>query len=740
MFMRRTLLICVLLFAIACGGKQEKKDALPLPGQTNLIVKQFVLDGVKQFSVAEIKGGLKTRESTWRSKGGVRWMPVLGQDRQYFNYVHWRQDLDRIRTYYAARGYFGAKIVSESITENPEEGTIRLAITVSEGSPTLIDEIVVDGLETAEVPSTRLMNAVPMGEGDVFRESDYAAAKRSLRTQLENAGYAYATVEGRVVVQPKELSASLYFFVDPGPRSRFGEVEIEGYDDVPESAIREAITFESGDRYSPDELQETQERIYDLGVFSVVKVNAQTSRDRDEDLEGEDVDAPQSQYTAGGLSAVLDEAQAEAEKRASLNPVVGVKIRVTEAKLWNVRVGAGGAAEIARQDLHGRLDWSSRNFLGGLRKLEQFNSVGYAWAPGFLSDRALRNEGVILDTELRFTQPQFIERFTKLETRLRFERHIEPGYTLLSPSAKIGLRRKFFNHLTAEISYNFLLFLLSDVNESLLDPTLRLQPEYILEYLQQRIVYDRRNNFLNPSRGFLVEAQLEEATSYVGRLPGVPTGGHFDYVSPSLGAEAYFPYRLFLTQVLALRARVATIYNLGDKQPPIPQRMYSGGADSMRSFGRQRLSLYSLTGEAIPIGGLTRVETSIEPRFRVVKKMLDVGDFWMAPFLDAATVLPGPLGFSRDDAGPDPAQFSDVTSTLLYGVGLGAWWLTPVGPLRLDFAYTLSNLTDDPRFRRCAVETDSPAECPGDFVPLAQDPIQQRINKWNIIVGIAHSF
>ncbi len=742
--LRTATLIRVLCFALilaGCAGKQKKTE-FPVPGDTDFLVESFTIKGAKSVDASDIKAGLQTREATWFTKHPK--FPFLGKKPEYFNHMEWQRDLDRIRTYYHARGYFDARIVSENIYENPEEKTVRLSITINEGSRVEVTELVVDGLEATDLNPALLLRKISIRKGTPFSEQEYLDSKKALADALKEAGFAYAEVAGRAVVKPDELSARVFYYVDPGPRSQFGDVEVVGLDEIPEDAVREAITIETGEMYSPSAMQETQEHVYDLGVFAVVKVSAElTERPEGGEPAPEEVEqeTESTLEEAGGLTGLLNEAQAEAEERVRLEPVVPVTIRVKEAKLWSVRVGGGVAADVSRQDAHGRLDWSSRNFLGGLRKLEHFNSAGYAWAPGLLNPPDERNEGVIVDTELRFTQPQFLERFTKLETRLRLERRVEPGFILLSPTAKIGLRRRFFRDLSTELSYNFALYVLSELNQSLLDPDLRLPAEYILEYLQQRIAWDKRNDFLNPTRGYLIEFQIQEATSYIGRIPGVPTGGHFDYVAPSIGTEVYFPYRLWLSQVLALRARVSTMYNVGrDRAPPIPQRLYAGGVSSMRSFGRQQLSLYSFEGEAIPIGGLTRAEAAIEPRIRVARDVAGVGDVWVAPFLDAATVLGGQLGIDTGASTAPPEQLSDVWDSMLYGTGLGAWWLTPVGPVRLDFAYTLSDISDDYRFRRCEVQPTAGGRCNGDFVPIEEDPIQDRIRKWNVILGIGHSF
>ena len=738
--MRWAPLLVLIVTLSAC--RNTRKDDFQLPGQTDLLIKKFSIRGADAVSEAELKRGLATKKSRWTAAGSVRWIPLLGSKKQYFNHVQWQQDLQRIRTYYYARGYFDAHIVSENIVEDRERKQVRIVLTINEGKPTKVSEIAINGIDDKELQA-QLRKGISLSKGDVFTEQKYLDSRGLMRDLLAERGFAYASVEGRVVIEARKQQALVSYFVDTGPKSHFGDIEIVGSKQVPQSAIREAITFSSGEQFSPDEMQKTQERIYDLGVFSVVKVTAKTERwDEEEDEQEASAEEEQAEeeddFDLDSLDDLMDEAQSEAEQRAQLDPAVPIRIEVREAKLWNVRVGAGVAADVSRQEAHGRVDWSSRNFLGGLRKLEHFNSAGYAWAPSVFKSKEERNEGVIVDSELRFQQPRFIERYTTFETRLRFQRDVEPGFNLISPTAKIALRRRFFRALTAEVSYNLALFLLTGLNPALLDPKLRLQPEYVLEYLEQRVALDYRNNFINPTRGWLAELKLQEATELIGSIPGVPLGGDFSYFAPELTLEGYLPVG---PHVLAIRGRAASIYNIGSKQPPIPQRLTGGGADSMRAFGRQRLSLYSVSGEALPIGGFSRVEASVEPRIRLVREVGEIGEWWLAVFFDAATILPGPLFVVTDSNGAAASGWQEVLDTLLYGVGIGTYLVTPVGPIRIDVAYRLSNIDNDPRFRRCAIEPNIAGTCNGDFVGEASDPVRELVRSpWNVIIGIGHSF
>ena len=306
--MRVTVRIVVIGWMVtllaACGARQKRDEQnFPVPGDTSLIVSEFTIQGVKALDEGELRAGLHTSEASWRAR--VPWLPVVGEDPETFNYVYWRQDLDRIRTFYYAHGYFDAKVVSEQIRENPAEGTVSIAITVSEGTPVTVKEIELDGLATTDVDVRPLLLQIPLQVGKVFTQASYIESRARIAQELEKAGFAYVETRGRALIEPGSLSATVVFHVDPGPRSVFGDVTIEGLNEIDRALVREAITIEAGQRYSPAALQQTQERVYDLGVFALVKVSPQLSGKGDEQPGDGVKPEPEAEMPSGGGLADL---------------------------------------------------------------------------------------------------------------------------------------------------------------------------------------------------------------------------------------------------------------------------------------------------------------------------------------------------------------------------------------------------------------------------------------------------
>jgi outer membrane protein assembly factor BamA len=726
----------ILLAAIGCASEPEKKPYV-MPGATDYIVSQLTIRGTKAIDLADLKSGLVTTEDKgWRTS--IEWMPLLGAKTSYFNFVEWERDLQRIETYYQSRGYFDAKVVSKNILQDHKTKTVRLTIAIDEGEPADIGTIDIEGIDVSPIDPDGLLSVVPFRPGDKFNEAAYLKAKDEIALQVQRQGYAYAQTRGRVVVNPQSRSVDIVFFVDVGPLCTFGDVTIEGLDTVDRIFVERALSFKKGERFNSDLMQQSQEAIYGLRVFSVVQVV--TARELTVFENGESAetgepsgpvetpvgDAPIAQTL--GVTDVLDAAQANAMQRTSLDSVVPIVVRVKENKLWTARVGASVEAEVNRQAVLARLDWSNPNFFGGLRRIEHFNSVGYAWAPTIFTRL---NDGYILNSELRFTRPQFIERLTNLKMKLQFERDVYQGYNLFSPRFQIGLERTFWRHLSLEVLYSFSFNRITSVDRSLQLSDEFIQ-DYVLEYLEQRLRLDFRDNVLNPRKGWMLETSFQEATDYL-------TLGQSDFLKISAGGQFYFPYDLWIPQVLAFRARVASIYNVGRETGiPIPEKLYAGGVDSMRSFGRQEISFYTQAGEALPVGAQSSLDGSVESRLRLSKNALGVGDFWGVLFVDAASVAREQLFWDTDANDEGMTGISGLTDTLIYGAGLGFFWLTPIGPVRADFAYTLSDLTDDIRFRRCPSFFE---ECTLDVaLPVDQDPIQERISGYSFYIGIGHSF
>lgn len=149
-----------------------------------------------------------------------------------------------------------------------------------------------------------------------------------------------------------------------------------------------------------------------------------------------------------------------------------------------------------------------------------------------------------------------------------------------------------------------------------------------------------------------------------------------EYSDPALGSD---------TQLARFRGRSAWIRTLGenhrgyfrvdggaviaDKIEDVPpsMRFFAGGDNSLRGYSYESIAPKDQEGQLQ--GGRFMVTSTLEYQYRVY------GDWWGAVFYD--------YGSSWNDS-PD----------WLAGAGVGVRWASPVGPVRLDFAWGLDKPTD----------------------------------------------
>lgn len=767
-------LFLLLLLVSACAGKQEQKIDYVPPGRTACKVEQFTLKGVEVVDEEELLDGLATQEDPgWRTKKVIRSIPVIGAESEYFNSVEFDRDIERIQTFYQMHGYYNAQVVGQTISRCIPGQDVTITLTIDEGLPTGIASIAYEGLDNEPELLSEVRRAVKLKPDAILVQEDYLRAKERIVATLRQRSHAYARVTGRVIVNPRDRSADITFFVDPGPSSFFEKPTITGLERVDDDYVRDAITFDAGEPYSAEALQQTQEQLYDLGVFSLVTVQPDFRYQRDEEVtpgdgrvstvaENIELGSEEQDFGALGISDILGDAQADAEERTNLSRRVPITIKVKEAKNWTGRVGAGFSINSTRQDVHGAFNVTSRNFLGKLGKLEQFNTLGYALTPGLLqvlerraqnSDLTLDefgNRGVFFDILLRYSQPQLFERLTTGFLQTKVTRDIQENYIGLIPSGSIGLRRQLFTRkLQAEISYNVLFIRYQNFPDDFarelraqgLDPRSNNgRPSLLLEYLEQKIIYDGRDSPINPTRGIRAQVSMQEARRYI-------VGGEYSYLKPQFEVDGYIPIGKGL--VSAARFGLGSIYNTnpvaGDQTLGIPlqARLFGGGKGSVRSFGPRYFGYF--TDDLIdpgPIGANTLLEVGLEQRIRIRRNFFEVGDLWGAVFSDVGSFTNAQLIFDTPANQFGTTSLLDLGQTLVTSAGAGVYWITPVGPLRADFALTLTDLEQDPRFGPDPTVRDDPNTLGNERI-LEERYSRARLNKvrgFDFYLGIGHSF
>jgi outer membrane translocation and assembly module TamA len=544
-------------------------------------------------------------------------------------------DRERVERWYHARGYYGARLVEvrtytgerriEPSSCTADDCTLELVFRVSEGEPVHVADVAFDTREALPAGlEESLHDALTLQAGDRFDEARYAADKEALKRRLGEASYAGARVEGRVVIDRAQRTAHIRYDIDAGPRCVFGRMRVRGAEGLPEFQIIETADIPRGEPYRPEIVADAQSAIFSLGVFSAVRM--------EEHLNGETVD----------LVAVVQRAELSSW-RLGLGVQSGSITRQTSDETYSV----------PEWDVHARVRYEDKNFLGGLRQLRIEDRISMIFLEDFPGVPASGpRPGNLLAA--RLTQPGALEKRTRLIVTAAWDLGPDPyqGFFRNDVAAKIALERMFFRDaLTARVAVQHDLFDVIQESEAPEDVA-----SYKLPFLEQQLMLDLRDNRTRPMRGAFFSVIVQEAF----RLGG---WGSWSYVRVVPDARAYVP--VFWDIVLAARFMLGAlfVYNADASLPELaaelgPQvyRLRGGGANGNRGFAAGRL------GDGID-GGTRRWESSIELRIP----------------------LGGNLGLTLfGDAGDVHQQPSFRFSHLNTSVGVGLRYYSVIGAVRFD--------------------------------------------------------
>lgn len=609
----------------ACIAAALLLAAAPASADEDLWVEHVRIDGNHAFSDGTLRAKLATRPTGW-------W-PLA--HRQPFDAAALDVDLRRVTAFYADRGYFDARITDHHVAEHPG-GAVDVVIVVDEGKPTRVERVVLEGFPPAVERQVRAAaKREQVRESARFDYQSYTAVEDAAAQLLKEGGYAYSSVRGDVGVDRDRAAATVTLTATPGPFVRLGRAEIVGNGDIPAAKLQHRLTWDPGAPYHPSDVATTQGRLYELGVFSSVRM----------------------------------ELPPEPTEHAD------VRIVVTPGRLHELKLGGGAGVERDRQELRLRAQWTASNFLGGLRRLRLRLLPAVVTIPDVINPQ---RSGPTLTGDADLMQPDLFGADVTLHALAGYDLTLTEGYRAHGPRGQLGVERPFLrNRLLLGGSWNLQFLDFYDVSD-VFDPTktplgLGFVDPYRLAFLEETAQLDLRDKALAPRYGGFAAVRFEEGSSAL--------VGQFDYLKISPELRLYVP--LLRRVVLAGRAQLGWLRPTSGaaEDSPVTRRYRLGGPSSHRGFGFARLSpqVADQNGHLVPVGGNGSALGSLDLRIDVVK----LGGQWLGvtPFFDTGDVT---------------ARFTDLSlGHLHHAAGVSLDYETPIGVVRAGLAMRLNRLSGE---------------------------------------------
>jgi len=540
-----------------------------------------------------------------------------------------RRDLRAITAIYITRGFVHVKVGPEK-KEWIEPGKIRLVIPIEEGPETRVSSVAIEGVSNED--SRIILEKLDLKPSKVYDPTSIPDDLFRVKSFYADQGYLGVHATHLAPVFSEDLkTAALAFRVWPGSKTFVDRILIRGNSFTKASVIKRQIKVKPGDPLSLRLLLDSQQELARTGLFSHVEVTPTGPEGRSRrDVLVTIEEARHISLTYGvGYEYDTSDNGTGSNPRASFS--------ISHNNLFGTGRLVGFEMRASTRDNRLLATYREPNPFG--LNLPVTLSVLYAkeYRPS-IPDLTLRRHGLFIDTARTFAG--------EWKAQLRYE------YQIVRPKCGAGSTD-------------------CPVALGTLD---RLDQSNAIAALSPGLLVDRRDDPFDPKTGTLLGVEVK-------------------YAFPLFDANAKFlkaytqaaAYRTFGPFTLAGSIRGGIIQPLRDsadpefpnKEIPIVERFFAGGRSTHRAFSLDKLGIEGQTilpseddpTAKIPIGGDALLLGSAEARFPI------------------SSGFQGALFFDIGNVWSEPSKIR--TADLRSGAGFGLRYLTPVGPIRVDYGWKL---------------------------------------------------
>ncbi|MGJ7603785.1 outer membrane protein assembly factor BamA [Variovorax sp. LT1R20] len=557
-------------------------------------------------------------------------------------------DLETLRSYYITRGYLEFRIDSTQVAISPDRKDLTVTVNITEGEKFVVAGVKLNGNYLGR--DDEFKSLITIKPGEAYNGELVTETTKAFSDYFGTFGYAFAKVQAVPDIDRVNNRVTLTLQAEPSRRVYVRRVSVGGNNKTRDEVIRREFRQYEASWYDGDKIKVSRDRVDRLGFFTEVNVETQ--------------EVPGSPDQ------------------------VDLTVNVAEKPTGSLQLGAGySSAEkvaltfgISQENVFG-----SGNFLGVQVNTSKYNRTLSLTTtdPYFTKDGISRTISVYHTTTRPYSETT--DGDYKLVNQGASIRFGVPFSELDTVFFGVGLERYAFDpNSTTTLSglytpKSYLRYFQCQTNTEGPWP-----PGFIVTGCDQKSVWgvpltvgwgrDSRDSALVPTTGRLQRANLE-----------LGVGGDMQYIKTNYQYQQFFAINKQYT--FAINADVGYAKALGGKVYPIFKNFYAGGLGSVRGFeqnslGPRDVPLLGQTDGA-PLGGTKKAVFNAE----LSTPFPGAGNdrtLRLYSFFDVGNV------FGSRAPGLSDEQWK-AQKKVRASVGFGISWISPLGPLRLAYAFPIKS-------------------------------------------------
>lgn len=547
-----------------------------------------------------------------------------------------QRDLQIIQMAYFDRGFINVRVDKPIVTLSPDKRNIIITLRVEEGESYKVGKLDFSGdLLVGKDVLHKLMSSK---EQTTFNRSLLARDIQAITDVYYDSGHAYANITPVTAVNAEQRIIDLTFDVQKGPKVYIERIDIVGNTKTRDKVIRRQLRVYEGELFNGTGMRRSKEKVTALGFFETVEVTHKPGSD--------------------GEHVVV---QVEIKEKSTGTFQVGLGFSNVESFIFT--------AQVQQQNF---LGWgqsvSASAQLSGLRSFFQLSYF----------------DPYFLDTNFIFSVDAYR---TQLDyfgfVRDAFGGTASLGYYLVADEMSVNL------------GYTYESVNVQAGSSAVGTPLAGQYRSGSTSAVRASWTWDKRNNRLFPSQGWLSFASVETAPSF---LNTAVADKQYNFNRYTAYQRVYFP--LPLGSVFKMNLQVGFVQehypNDADRQLPISELYFLGGINTIRGYPLRQVAPSSLiVGSSTPEGGVSTLKVGGDKQVifnaELEIPLLEKVGIRGVLFFDAGNAF----GRGKPFLANDPDSVTKTPLGLLYSVGFGVRWFSPIGPLRFEWGIPLTPRAGD---------------------------------------------